>query len=82
MNEESIFAEACAKKTPAEQAADLDGACGRDEELRNRIEQLLAAHSHPDEFLEAPPPGPIFQWIYLPRLQFLISWRWLNRLLE
>jgi serine/threonine protein kinase len=57
LNEESIFAEACAKKTPGERAAYLDGACGRDKELRNRIEQLLAAHAHPDEFLEAPPPG-------------------------
>ncbi len=57
MNEESIFAEAAAKKTPVERAAYLDGACGRDKELRNRIEQLLAAHSNPDAFLEEPPPG-------------------------
>jgi eukaryotic-like serine/threonine-protein kinase len=57
MNEESIFAEACAKKTPVERAAYLDGVCGRNQELRNRIEELLAAQSHPDEFLEEPPPG-------------------------
>ncbi len=57
MNEESIFAEACTKKPPAERAAYLDGVCGKDKELRSRIEQLLEAHAHPDEFLEAPPPG-------------------------
>ena len=56
MNEESIFTEAVTKKTPAERAAYLDGACCKDKELRNRIEQLLAAHAHPDEFLEAPRP--------------------------
>lgn len=57
MNEESVFAEACTKKTPAERSAFLDGACGRNNELRNRVEQLLAAHANPDEFLEEPPPG-------------------------
>ena len=40
---------------PAERAAYLDGACGRDAELRRRVEGLLAAHFRSGAFLEEPP---------------------------
>ncbi len=39
--EETLFAEALAKP-PEERTAFLDGACGDDAELRERVEQLLA----------------------------------------
>ena len=53
MNEESIFAEAVAKPG-AERSAYLDRVCGDDAQLRSRVDALLAAHDHPDDFLEDP----------------------------
>jgi WD40 repeat protein/serine/threonine protein kinase len=50
---ESIFLSALDKGTPAERAAYLDGACGADAELRQRVERLLAAHPKAAHFLEA-----------------------------
>jgi hypothetical protein len=41
---ESIFAEALHQPGPAERAAFLAGACGRDARLRARVEGLLEAH--------------------------------------
>src|SRR5262249_36768585 len=35
-------------------AAFLDQACAGDEELRRKIDALLAAHEHADSFIEAP----------------------------
>ncbi len=57
MNEEPIFAEAIGKRTPEERAAYLDRACQGDAGLRRRVESLLAAHDHPDRFLDEPVPG-------------------------
>ena len=54
MNEEAIFAEAIDKGTPKARATYLDQACGGDSGLRKRVEALLAAHDHPDSFLNEP----------------------------
>jgi len=35
----------------------LDNACGRDEELRGKVEALLKAHARLGSFLEEPPGG-------------------------
>ena len=40
----SIFCEAIACKSADEQAAYLDGACGRDADLRAQVEALLRAN--------------------------------------
>jgi serine/threonine protein kinase/WD40 repeat protein/tetratricopeptide (TPR) repeat protein len=54
---DSIFLAAAEKATADERAAYLDGACGTDTELRERVERLLAAQSKVHSFLEAPPAG-------------------------
>ncbi len=54
MNAEEILQAAVEKKTPAERAAFLDGACGPDAELRARVEGLLQAHEAAGSFLEQP----------------------------
>jgi serine/threonine protein kinase len=51
---QAIFTAAAEQPTPADRAAVLDQACGRDLELRRRVEALLAAHDAPASFLEAP----------------------------
>jgi WD40 repeat protein/serine/threonine protein kinase len=53
--EEALFAAALEKRTPAERAAYLEGACGDDHALRARIESLLAAHDASVDVLDAPP---------------------------
>ena len=56
----SIFCEAVERPAPEERAAYLDSACGRDAELRARVEALLAAHDAAGEFLgrrNEPPPA-------------------------
>src|SRR5262249_53984445 len=53
MNEESIFAEALAKRD-GERVAFLDEHCKEDVALRKHVEALLKAHDHPDPFLETP----------------------------
>jgi hypothetical protein len=45
MNEETLFIAALEKLTERERRAFLDAACGYDTALRERIEQLLSAHS-------------------------------------
>ncbi|MBN1509833.1 MAG: serine/threonine protein kinase [Sedimentisphaerales bacterium] len=47
----AIFAEAIEKKTAAELAGFLDGACGSDSQLRAEIESLVAAHRDAKPFL-------------------------------
>jgi serine/threonine protein kinase/Tol biopolymer transport system component len=47
----AIFAEAIGKKTPQEQAAYLDTACGSDGRLRAEIESLISAHRDAGPFL-------------------------------
>src|SRR5438445_721338 len=51
MSEATIFAGALGKKTPQERAAYLDAACGGDEELRRRVEALLASDEGAGSFL-------------------------------
>jgi serine/threonine protein kinase len=45
---------AAALKSAAERAAYLDEVCGRDAELRRRVEQLLQAHEQGSNFLQEP----------------------------
>src|SRR5437660_11939675 len=54
---DSIFLAAVEKSTDTERSAYLDGACGSDQGLRERVERLLAAHGKDGSFLESPPPA-------------------------
>src|SRR3954463_10803282 len=54
MNVEEILLAAVEKRTPAERAAYLDGACGADAALRALVEGLLASHEQAGSFLEQP----------------------------
>ncbi len=59
MNDKSIFAAALGKPPEAERRAFLDGACGRDDDLRRRVERLLEADGPPgDIFAPGPDAGP------------------------
>ncbi len=51
---ESIFFAALEKESAAERAAYLDEACGDDDALRHRVEQLLDAHPKASDFLAQP----------------------------
>src|SRR5262245_9145031 len=53
MTEETLFAAALEKGSPAERAAFLDAACAGDTGLRQRVEALLASHEQSD-FLRTP----------------------------
>src|SRR5437867_2015548 len=61
MTAEEILQAAVEKRTPAERAAYLDGACGQDVAMRTRLGGLLRAHEAAGSFLEqslfAPPPN-------------------------
>jgi serine/threonine protein kinase len=57
MNEESIFAAALQKRTPAEREAYLDEACGTDVSLLLRVKALLQAHAAASGFLAKPAGG-------------------------
>jgi serine/threonine protein kinase/Tfp pilus assembly protein PilF len=54
MNADEVLLAALDKKTPAERAAYLDGACGSDARLRGVVEGLLKAHQDAGDFLEEP----------------------------
>jgi WD40 repeat protein/serine/threonine protein kinase len=54
MNEETIFAEARSKPTPAERDEFLQQACGDDDVLRARVEALVAADQAHDSLLDEP----------------------------
>ena len=54
-HEESIFAEALAKDSPAARAAYLDAACAGNEALHRQVQALLRAHDRPRGVLESPP---------------------------
>src|SRR5271163_4152216 len=56
--EEALFGAILEKPTRAERVAYLEGACGGDRALRERIEALLAAHDASGGVLDAPPPTP------------------------
>src|SRR5262249_50766322 len=56
---ESIFFEALARRSSAEREAFLKEACAGDDELRRRVEWMLAAHAKSGSFLEQPAvPSP------------------------
>src|SRR5262245_7061923 len=55
MDEESIFNNALEKRDRRERSACLAEACGQDEELRRRVEALLAFHDEAGDFLEHSP---------------------------
>jgi tetratricopeptide (TPR) repeat protein len=48
----AVFAEAIAKRSPQEQAAYLDVACGSDTQLRAEVESLISAHQDTRPFLQ------------------------------
>lgn len=54
-NARTIFI-AAVERTPTERAAFLDGACGSDAVLRQRVEALLRAHDEPGAFLSEAKP--------------------------
>jgi len=56
-SEQAVFAEALLRDTPEACAAYLDGACGTDTALRQRVEALLRATKNAGDFLEEPPTG-------------------------
>ena len=49
----SVALNSSAKGTPEERAAYLDEVCGDDRDLRNRVEELLAADREAGSFPEA-----------------------------
>src|SRR5437870_3147956 len=53
--EEQIFQAALQFPTPEQRTAYVKGACGNDENLRQRVEALLKSHEHASGFLEQPP---------------------------
>ena len=53
---EAIYNAALQKASEAERSAYLDGACGDDNALRNRIEALLKANEQAGSFLKIPVP--------------------------
>ncbi|HZM02426.1 MAG TPA: tetratricopeptide repeat protein [Candidatus Saccharimonadales bacterium] len=67
--EKEIFFEALEKNTPEERAAFLDGACGRDAELRVRMESLLANHFKQEPFMTKPAAKMEGSTIRMPPIQ-------------
>ena len=58
MQERDIFIEALQKADPSERDAFLEGACGQDADLRNRVQRLLSEHERQESFfLDSPPLG-------------------------
>jgi serine/threonine protein kinase len=57
MNEETIFAAAREKKTPAERQAYLDEACAGNVGVRAAVDELLRADADAGSFLDHPPAG-------------------------
>ncbi len=53
-NIDSIFCAAVGLESDSERAADLDRVCGRDAELRGRVDKLLAAQARAGSFMEDP----------------------------
>jgi formylglycine-generating enzyme required for sulfatase activity len=58
MTEEQVFLAALDRKDPADRAAFLEEACGADVDLRRQVEELLALHVKPGEFLDEPMGAP------------------------
>ena len=53
-SDESIFALALEKPSPAERAAFVEGACVGNPTLRERVEGLLRSHEEAGSFLQRP----------------------------
>ena len=68
MDEEQIFLRAVELRTPQQQVAFLDEACGADSRLRASVASLLKHHAVAGAFLEAPPAGSL-----TPNQSLLIS---------
>src|SRR5229473_471279 len=64
MNEREIFITALNKQNAAERAMFLDGACGSNADLRERVEALLREHDQLGSFLESP-AGPPMGTVYM-----------------
>jgi WD40 repeat protein/serine/threonine protein kinase len=58
MTERDLF-EAALELPPEQRVAYLDGACGGDAALRQRLEALLCKHDRAGGFLESPAPCPV-----------------------
>jgi serine/threonine protein kinase/tetratricopeptide (TPR) repeat protein len=58
MNEREIFIAALHQRDPAERAAFLRRACGEDQAVRGRVEELLQEQEQLGSFLESPAAGP------------------------
>jgi serine/threonine protein kinase len=56
-NVDSIFCAAVEIESAQKRAAYLDQACGHDQQVRGRVEKLLAAHAKAGSFLHQPAPG-------------------------
>src|SRR5580693_2455185 len=54
---EVLFSAALAIESPEDRAKYLDQACGADQQLRMRLEELLAAYPKVERFLETPAAG-------------------------
>ena len=54
MTDETLFAAALEKQSPAERSAFLDEACADDPAMRQRVEALLHAHEKAGDYLERP----------------------------
>jgi hypothetical protein len=55
---DTIFSSAIEIASGEERAAFVARACGADDELRHRVERLVAAHFQAGSFLESPPASP------------------------
>jgi len=56
---EAVFFAALQKGADEERVAYLDAACGDDDNLRQRVERLLAAHPQVGSFLQSPAQGEV-----------------------
>jgi serine/threonine protein kinase len=66
MTDESIFAAALAIADPGQRVAFLDQACADQPALRRQVEELLAAHDRPGQFLDQPPLEAVLTGPFLP----------------
>jgi serine/threonine protein kinase/tetratricopeptide (TPR) repeat protein len=66
VDERSIFMTALERESPPERSAYLDGACGGDTALRQRVEALLASHQQAGSFLRVPIPERLAENVATP----------------
>src|SRR4051812_26005663 len=68
MNERDIFIEALQRPSPTDRRAYLERACGADDRLLHRVEDLLAALDRAGSFLREPAAAPAATTEYPPSL--------------